>query len=54
MSEKTYVEDVDRSIYDFRYEEKDYYRTYCYSCCIGLNYDSLLRNGGYTGDNNRN
>ena len=26
MKEKTYVEDVDRSMYDFRYEEKDYYR----------------------------
>ncbi len=26
MKEKTYVEDVDRSIYDFRYEEKDFYR----------------------------
>ena len=26
MKEKTYVDDVDRSMYDFRYEEKDYYR----------------------------
>lgn len=26
MAEKTYVEDIDRSIYDFRYEEKDAYR----------------------------
>jgi len=24
--EKTYVEDIDRSIYDFRYEDKDFYR----------------------------
>jgi Fe-S cluster assembly protein SufB len=24
--DKTYVEDVDRNMYDFRYEEKDYYR----------------------------
>ena len=26
MDEKTHVEDVDRSFYDFRYEEKDVYR----------------------------
>lgn len=26
MKEKTYVEDIDRSIYDFRKEEKDVYR----------------------------
>ncbi len=26
MKEKTYVDDVDRSMYDFRYEEKDYYK----------------------------
>ncbi len=26
MNEKTYVEDIDRSLYDFRYEEKDFYR----------------------------
>ena len=26
MKEKTYVEDVDRSMYDFRNEDKDAYR----------------------------
>lgn len=26
MKEKTYVEDIDRSMYDFRKEEKDVYR----------------------------
>ena len=26
MKEKTYVEDIDRSMYDFRNEEKDAYR----------------------------
>lgn len=26
MAEKTYVEDIDRSMYDFRYDEKDAYR----------------------------
>lgn len=26
MKEKTYVEDIDRSMYDFRYDEKDAYR----------------------------
>ena len=26
MKEKTYVEDIDRSMYDFRKEEKDAYR----------------------------
>ena len=26
MKEKTFVDDVNRSIYDFRYEEKDSYR----------------------------
>ncbi len=26
MKEKTYVEDINRSLYDFRYEEKDFYR----------------------------
>lgn len=26
MKEKTYVEDIDRSMYDFRNEEKDVYR----------------------------
>ena len=27
MEEKTYVEDIDRSLYDFRNEDKDAYRT---------------------------
>lgn len=26
MKEKTYVEDIDRSLYDFRNEEKDVYK----------------------------
>lgn len=26
MKEKTYVEEIDRSLYDFRNEEKDVYR----------------------------
>ena len=26
MKEKTFVDDVDRSLYDFRYEEKDFYK----------------------------
>ena len=26
MKEKTFVDDVNRSMYDFRYEEKDSYR----------------------------
>ena len=26
MAEKTYVEDIDRSMYDFRFEEKDAWR----------------------------
>ena len=26
MSEKTYVEDIDRSVYDIKNEEKDVYR----------------------------
>ena len=26
MAEKTYVEEIDRSMYDFRYEEKDAWR----------------------------
>ena len=26
VKEKTYVEDVNRSIYDFRYEDKDFFR----------------------------
>lgn len=26
MEEKTYVEDIDRSLYDFRNEDKDAYR----------------------------
>ena len=26
MAEKTYVADIDRSMYDFRYDEKDAYR----------------------------
>ena len=32
MKEKTYVDDVDRSIYDIRNEEKDVYRVQEGSC----------------------